>query len=72
MRQHSLDGGVEPFRVDSLHELEALRGRLFDGRPPNGARVVDKDVEAAVYLAYEKQSEKNLGINATEGLPRRS
>lgn len=49
-----MDGGVEAFWVDALHELEALRGRFFDRRPPDGAGVVDEDVETAVYLCKSK------------------
>lgn len=50
MREGGLDDGVEALGVDALHELEALEGRVCDGSPPNGARVVDEDVETAVCL----------------------
>ena len=48
MWETRLDGGVETFGVDFLHELEAREGGLGDGGPPYGAGVVDEDVDAGV------------------------
>lgn len=50
VREGGLDDGVEALGVDALHELETLEGRVCDGSPPDCARVVDEDVEAAVCL----------------------
>jgi hypothetical protein len=57
MWQSSLDDGVEALWVDALHELEALEGGVADGCPPDGAGVVDEDVEAAIFL---KKGKKNV------------
>lgn len=48
MRQGSLDSGIQALRVDLLHQLEPLDGRVLDRGPPDGARVVDEDIELAV------------------------
>ena len=48
MWETGLDGGVEAFGVDFLHELETREGRGGDGGPPYGAGVVDEDVDAGV------------------------
>lgn len=50
MGEGGLDDGIEALWVNPLHELEALEGRVGDGGPPNGAGVVDEDVEAAIFL----------------------
>lgn len=50
VRQGGLDDGVEALRVDALHELEALEGGVCDRGPPDGAGVVDEDVQAAIFL----------------------
>jgi hypothetical protein len=50
MGQRGFESGVEAFRIDALHELEALQGRGGYGGPIYGARVVDEDVDAAICL----------------------
>lgn len=51
--QRGENSGVQALRVDALHELEALEGRVRDGRPEDCARVVDEHVEAAVCLGCQ-------------------
>jgi hypothetical protein len=41
VRKTGLDGCVQAFWVHALHELEAFHGRVFHGRPPDCAGVVD-------------------------------
>jgi len=50
VRERSLDGAIEALRVDALHQLVPLRGRVVNGGPPDGAGVVDQHVEASVFL----------------------
>lgn len=50
MRQRRLHHGVQALRVDALHELEPLEGRVGHRRPVYRARVVHQHVEPAVRL----------------------
>lgn len=50
VREGGLHGAVEPFDVDTLHELEAFHGRVRYGSPPDCSGVVDEYIETAVYL----------------------
>ena len=40
MRQTGLHSAIEAFRVDLLHQLEALHRRVLNTRPPDGTAVI--------------------------------
>lgn len=41
---------VQTLDIDPLHELEALHWCILHACPPDGARVVDQDVETSILL----------------------
>lgn len=48
--QRRLNNGVQPFRVDLLHELESFHGGILDGGPPYCPRIINHHIDATVYL----------------------
>lgn len=67
VRQGGVDGGVEALDVDLLQEAEAPRGRVLDRGPPDGAGVVDEDVEVVVFLFFMcKHNNKKMFFSRTD------
>jgi hypothetical protein len=63
VRQRRLHSRVQAFGVDALHQLEALRRRALDGRPPHGAGVVDEHVELAAVQARGLVDERGDAVD---------
>lgn len=59
-----MDGGVEAFWVDALHELEALDGGGGDGGPVYGAGVVHQDVQTMVGLVVDGRTWGSAWLNS--------
>ena len=74
-RQHGLHGGIQPLRIDALHQLEPPDRRILDRRPPDRARIVHQLVNRAVeahHFVHELLDRRDIADVDGEGRRRPS
>ena len=63
MRQCSLNRGVQPFRIDLLHQHKSLHACLLNITPPYGTTVIDEHIQVPKLLLWYKHLRGKTNCN---------